>query len=772
MHGRTVRRPERLDAGGEDGHTRRAMIDSDPELNDAQREAVAHNRGPLLIFAGAGSGKTRVITRRAARLVDAEGVPPWALMCVTFTNKAAGEMRYRIGSILGPERSREAWITTFHAMGAKILRRWGERVGLAKDFTIYDDSDQRALMQRVYDERKLDDEMLAPRAALGIIDRWKQEGIGPDAATERARNDAERIAAEAYQTYQRRLLASNAADFGDLLRLVLDLLDREDDVRRELQARLSHIMVDEFQDTNQAQYRILRQLINTERNICVVGDDDQAIYRWRGADVRNILGFRDDFPDAHVVKLERNYRSTGRILRAANAVIERSRTREPKRLFTQSVDGDPIELYVASSERDEAERIAERMVEAREMGRPLRDMAVFYRIHAQSRPLEEALRAENIPYVVYGGQRFYERAEIKDLLAYLRIAMFPHDDVSLLRVINQPTRGLGKGTVDKLIATASAQGISVWTALGDDRLPGDIQGAARKRLATFRALTEALHAKAGALADAPSQLAGEALVDSGYLEMLQRDPSHEAAARLENLREMIGSMQSYEQDADSPSLTDFLERVSLAEEAAKDQAGAKDRVALMTVHAAKGLEFDTVFVTGLEERMFPYRGFDPGDAPDEIEEERRLAYVAITRARKRLVLSYATSRMIFGQTRAGIPSRFLREIPSEIVRTSHPARSSWQPSAREVTHEVRNEFEHDATSDDRGSIRIEYDDASPRPAHEDLGRQFRRGMHVRHKTYGIGRVEHIEPGPELRLTVVFPGKGALRLLADYVERMA
>lgn len=746
-------------------------VDLHRRLNPAQLQAVTHTEGPLLVFAGAGSGKTRVITYRAAHLVAELGVAPWCVMCVTFTNKAAGEMQSRLAGLLGDGVARGLWVGTFHGTGAKLLRRYHERVGLSRDFAIYDESDQRAVMNRVYQDLGLDERLLHPRAALGLIDRFKQEVISPSTAAERAESEHERRVAEVYAHYERRLAANNAVDFGDLLKKLVELLESDERVREELRSRFRYIMVDEFQDTNAAQYRILRALVGPERNLCVVGDDDQAIYGWRGADVRNIQYFRRDFPDAKVVKLEKNYRSSGNILRAANAVIERLHARERKVLYTDNGDGEPLELIVAYDERDEARRVVWEIRRAHQAGTALRDIAVFYRVHAQSRPLEEALRAENVPYTVVGGMRFYERAEIKDLLAYLRLTVNPDDDVSLLRVINQPARGIGKTTIERMVTHASARGTSVWKLLAAGDFPPNVAAGMRKRLVDFYTLLCELQREAAGLEQRPAELAARVLERTGYLEMLRSEGSLESEARVENLKELLGSMEEYTFEAEAPSLHDYLERVSLSEGSPEDGEQNEDRVALMTVHSAKGLEFDTVFVVGLEEGMFPYLSADQVEKSDKLDEERRLAYVAITRARKRLVLSFARYRQIFGGYREGEPSRFLEEIPERLF--SREARGVFRREVMRAAvgfagNEMAGPMMEITTGKSLDARRVEYDRDDRISGGGAQG--FCRGMRVKHARFGIGRVEAVEVGTETKLTVYFPGLGqSKKVLAEFVQ---
>ena len=736
------------------------------QLNPQQYEAVIQTDGPMLVFAGAGSGKTRVITYRAAHIVADLQVPPYQVMAVTFTNKAAGEMRHRCRSLLGEIGAKDLWVSTFHSTGARLLRRYHEQVGLSRDFAIYDDGDQRVVMNQVFDLLKIDEALLQPRAALGMIDRFKQEAMGPGGVADAAETEHDRRVAEVYANYERLLARNNAVDFGDLLKKLVELLETSTQVRAELQHRFRYVMIDEFQDTNAAQYRIVRALVGSERNLCVVGDDDQAIYRWRGADVRNIEFFRRDFPDARVVKLEHNYRSTARILRAANAVVEKLHRREKKALFTENGDGAPIEVIACRDEREEAQQIASRIRVAHHRGTALRDMAVFYRIHAQSRALEEAIRAANLPYTVVGGMRFYERAEVKDTLAYLRMLLNPNDDISFLRVVNMPPRGIGKTSLDRLAVHSRERGSSMWKLIASGDYPADIANAARKRFTDFYTLMNDLRRQAGSLDERPADLTSMLLDRVGYIEMLQSDKSPEAESKRENLQELIGSMEEYADEQPEPSVSGYLERVTLSDTAG-DTPETDDKLCLMTVHSAKGLEFDTVFVTGLEEGMFPYKGLEPGAPPDELDEERRLAYVAITRARKQLVISYATFRQIFGTTRVHGPSRFLREIPEDVLarpvgpRPGEIRASAPSPAARVV-----------ASSEpplDAGEIRVEYDEPM-RPAATETAGSYRKGMRVRHPKFGVGTVKGVEPGAELKLTVYFPTLGQeKKILAEFVQ---
>jgi DNA helicase-2/ATP-dependent DNA helicase PcrA len=778
----------------------------DAELNSPQADAVAHIRGPLLVFAGAGSGKTRVITFRIANLVARERVPPYRILAVTFTNKAAGEMRHRLEGILGAEIARDLWVGTFHATCAKLLRRYGDAVGLEKNFIIYDGADQKAVVTRVLRELDLDEKRFAPRAMLAAIHKEKQEGRGPD---EMSLDDySAEMVKKVYARYEEHLRAANAVDFEDLILRVVKLL--EDDTRIEgetIRRRFEFVLVDEFQDTNAVQYRMLRALARDHHNLCVVGDDDQSIYRWRGADVRNIRGFKKDFPETLVVKLEQNYRSTGHIVKAALGVIAPSKEREPKELWTANEDGLPVEMIATKDERDEAAHVVAVIDETRKKGIDPRQIAVFYRIHAQSRVLEEALRAVNMPYQIVGGTKFYERAEIKDALSYLRLAVNPKSDVDLLRVVNVPARGIGATTLDRLTTLATLENMSVWQSLGHLDKAGDIAAAARKRLVAFADMMRDIQAAART---APATEVLAMILDrSGYRTALEAENTAESDARLENLAELAGSIGDYEAEASAAgepaTLEGFLERVSLqADTDSGDQGG---KITLMTVHGAKGLEFDTVLLTGMEEEMFPYRGFDPG-GEEEMEEERRLAYVAITRARRRLVMTHTETRQIFGTTRWGRPSRFFGDLPAATMKQGATRAASAGARVAYVDRSSggggygsaygsrggggggggREPWRHPQAP----AARTEAFDAPPRPARPavDPGERFvdreffaddggaddvssagglRRGSKVVHSRFGEGEVRRVEAAAEPMVVAFFPGWGEKKILARFLK---
>jgi DNA helicase II / ATP-dependent DNA helicase PcrA len=640
-------------------------------LNDPQRKAVLHPGGPLLLFAGAGSGKTRTLTYRIANLIAAHGVPPYRILAVTFTNKAAAEMRERLVQIVGEDIARDLYIGTFHGMAAKFLRRYGEAVGLSKSFTIYDDSDQKALVGRALKALGLDDRLYAPKAVLGRISAHKREGKDPIEmpVTDGIDTDLDALGRE----YQSLLGRADAVDFDDLLLKALKLVeDANNPAGRELRRKFEHVLVDEFQDTNWVQYRIVRALSAETRNLCVVGDDDQSIYRWRGADVRIIRGFKHDFPEAEVIKLEQNYRSTGNIVQGALGVIAKAGQREPKELWTSEPPGDPILVRAMSDERAEAAFVAAEIEKSRRQGTSASELAIFYRTHAQSRVLEEALRGQNVPYQIIGGMKFFERAEVKDMLSYLRVIANPKSDADLLRIINVPTRGMGQKSIAALLELSQKHQTSAFEAISVALSEGTLGAAVTKKLGSFYDLMGDLKKASETLR--PSELLERVLGDTGYKKALELEDSAEADARLQNLAELIGAIQEYEAEApqtgEEVSLAGYLERIALV--SAVDTLSTAASVSMMTVHSAKGLEFERVWLTGMEEETFPYKGFNDDD-PEDMDEERRLAYVAITRARKHLTITCAASRFLFGRTRYLAPSRFLDDLPAETVKREGPA---------------------------------------------------------------------------------------------------
>ncbi|MFO7180936.1 MAG: UvrD-helicase domain-containing protein [Pseudomonadota bacterium] len=742
-----------------------------PELNEPQCQAVAHTRGPLIVFAGAGSGKTRTITYRIANLLATERVPPYRILAVTFTNKAAGEMRERLERLAGAEVTRDLWIGTFHSICARLLRRYHAAVGLGKNYVIYDDADQKALVGRVLKDMGLGDQAYPPKLVLSLISREKREGYLPADTRRAGRLDGTH--ADIYERYQDALVRSDAADFDDLLLYGMRIAESDTMEGEELRNRFSHVLVDEFQDTNLIQYRLIRALAERTRNLCVVGDDDQSIYRWRGADVRLIRNFKHDFPDATLIKLEQNYRSTGNIVAAALGVIRNAREREPKELWTDAPPGERVRIRAFLDEREESTFVATSIQREIARGTSGRQIAVFYRVHAQSRALEEALRAVNVPYRIIGGMKFFERAEVKDLLAYLRLILNPKSDTDLLRIINVPARGIGDKTVDRLLARAAEDTTSAFEAIDPLIASDELGGAAKKKLAAFRDMIAKLRERADALR--PSELARRVLEASGYEAALREDDSAEADARLGNLEELVGAIAEYEEEAEeqgeTPTLAGYLERVSLVANTDVEAQGSE--VSLMTVHAAKGLEFDTVFLTGMEETIFPYRGVDKlrGDSEEDLDEERRLAYVAITRARRRLVISHVSMRQLFGRTHWLEPSRFLDDIPEEVAERDAPPRSE-RPRFGGDPYRFRA-FERPWQSRPSlapGTRIVERDE--PVPVSDDWDGPevvLRPGATVHHATFGRGVVESVESGSSPTVVARFASVGRKRVKAQFLE---
>src|SRR5574338_167554 len=664
-------------------------------LNPPQREAVEHISGPLLILAGAGSGKTRVLAHRVAYLV-ATGTKPWQIVAVTFTNKAANEMRERIAGLIGEEAAREATIGTFHAICARILRRDGDKIGLTRSFTIYDRADQVALVKGVLRTLDLDEKRFAPAGMLAWIGQRKDELADPATARRQAANFYDETAARVYEAYQRQLASDDAVDFDDLLMRVVFLFEQHPDVLARYQGRWQQILVDEYQDTNRAQYLICRHLAAKHRNLAVVGDDDQSIYSWRGADLRNILDFEADYPDAKVVKLEQNYRSTQTILDAAHAVVSRNVGRKDKKLWTDRGSGTQITLFDAYNEYEEAEFVArqvEKLVGAGRRGGMAAlltsragdedgtlkygDIAVTYRINAQSRVLEESLMRFGIPYQLVGGTRFYERREVKDALAYVRLARNPADRVALLRIINVPARGIGAKTVEELNAWSESRDVSVWEAVQASAENPNLAPRARAQLATFVDLVSGLMAMAGS--EPPSAIFDAALERSGLQAAIQ-DGSDEGEERWANVVELRNHAAEFDEIAPPEGLARFLEEVALVSDQ-DELEDAPDRVTLITLHAAKGLEFPVVFIVGMEEGLLPHRRALEDER--ELEEERRLAYVGMTRAKDRLYLVHAHRRSTYGVGAQSEPSSFLSELPEELLNASRDdgspfRRGGWQ----------------------------------------------------------------------------------------------
>src|SRR6266511_939184 len=706
------------------------------DLNPAQRDAVLATEGPLLVIAGAGSGKTRVLTYRVAHLINAVGAKPSEILAITFTNKAAGEMRERLEQLLG-RSGRGLWILTFHAACGRILRREAQRLGYRSNFTIYDQADQVRLTKACLEELERDPKRFVPRGIHAQISAAKNQLVTPQEYASRVASFYDQTVAEAYDLYQRRLFASNAVDFDDLLMLTVDVLERFPEAREKWQKAFRYILVDEYQDTNHAQYRLLQHLGEPDMNVCAVGDPDQSIYAFRGADINNILDFERDFPGTRTIALEQNYRSTNSILDAANHVITNNRERKPKELWSDLGDGEPVRVIEVEDEHAEARFVAAGIAALVEEGFSGDEVAVFYRTNAQSRVLEDVLVRQGIAYQVIGGPRFYERAEVKDAIAYLQAIDNPYDAVSLQRIANRPRRGIGDSSLARLQSWADAQGRSLWEALEFAEEAG-VGAAPLRAVQQFHTLMQSL--QSGALELPVAELVERTLERSGYLEALEAERTIEAQGRIENLQELVGVAREYQERAEEPSLSHFLQEISLY----SDQdaiRGEESLVTLMTLHNAKGLEFRAVYLIGMEEGIFPHsRSLEE----QGLEEERRLAYVGMTRAKERLVLTHASARSLWGSRSYNLPSRFLDELPDERVERHRLQPASW--SSYGSTAGI-----------------------APRSGAPSLS----TGDSVRHETLGEGVVTAVEAGGVV--TVRFAGDGSeRRLMLDYapLERIA
>jgi DNA helicase II / ATP-dependent DNA helicase PcrA len=713
------------------------LLETEP-LNDVQSAAVRQTDGPVLIFAGAGSGKTRVLTHRIAYLLGEKRVDPERILAVTFTNKAAGEMKSRLERMVG-SAARDLWVGTFHAMCVRILRRDGRRIGIAPSFVIIDDSDQRQVIKEILDDLDYDERQIAPGAVLSEISRAKNALIWPEQYLEKQTAFLGERVGNVYKEYQRRLTESNSLDFDDLIVRSIDLLERDADARRKYQERFEYVLVDEYQDVNIAQYRLVALLAAHHGNITVVGDDDQSIYSWRGSDYRMILRFEEDFAGAKIFKLEENYRSTQQILDAANALVANNRMRAPKKLFTRREAGEPITVYPAATERDEARYVVEKVKSSVRDGAAYRDFLVLYRTNAQSRVFEEALIADGIPYRVVGGVGFYARAEVKDTVAYLRYILNPSDAIAFKRIVNVPRRGIGQQTLAALVQSANASHLSVGEAIFDGELLRSAVPKKLKELERFAELIGDFRKRADTMS--VGDLLVNVMEDSGYVRELQAEDTHDARARLENLQELVGVAREYEANDPEPSLAGFLANLSLISDLDSLDPDAS-YVTLMTMHGAKGLEFTSVFLTGLEEGVFPHSRALTDD--NELDEERRLAYVGVTRAMERLFLSYAQRRALYGNTYAYPKSRFIEEMPnlelleSDSVPLPRPAGGRW----REVS------------------------------IHESAGAGIAMGLttgdHVRHPKWGEGTIQNVVgAGGDGLVTIDFPNVGQKMLMLKY-----
>ena len=736
-------------------------------MNEMQKQAILHTEGPLLILAGAGSGKTRVLTHRTAYLIDEMRVNPYHILAITFTNKAAGEMRERIDDIVG-FGSESIWVSTFHSTCVRILRRYIDRLGYDTNFTIYDADDQKSLMKDICKRLEIDTKQFKEKMFLSVISSAKDELIDPIEFENRAAGDfTKRKQAMVYKEYQQALKANNALDFDDLIFKTVELFKLDKEVLSSYQERFKYIMVDEYQDTNTAQFELIRLLASKYKNLCVVGDDDQSIYKFRGANIYNILNFEKHFPDAKVIKLEQNYRSTQNILDAANSVIANNVGRKDKKLWTENGEGEKITFEQLDSGYEEADYVA------RDISRKIRqgearykDCAVLYRTNAQSRLFEEKFITSNIPYKIVGGVNFYARKEIKDLLAYLKTIDNGRDDLAVKRIINVPKRGIGATSINRVSNYAMDNDIDFYSAL---RRAADIPGVGRaeSKIRPFVLFIQGLKAKSEILS--VSQLLEEIIEQTGYVDELRAEGTDEAEARIENINELISKTVAYEESTDEPSLSGFLEEVALVADI-DDVDSESDYVVLMTLHSAKGLEFDNVYLAGMEDGLFPsYMSITSDNAAAEIEEERRLAYVGITRAKKNLTITSARMRMIRGETQYGKVSRFVKEIPGELLKGEiyEPRTSGYEerPSSASTYQKARRAFkdvpvytpvsnQKSFASNNTSGVALDY----------------AVGDRVRHIKFGDGEVKAIvEGGRDFEVTVDFDKAGTKKMFATFAK---
>lgn len=769
-------------------------------LNPMQREAVFHTEGPLLVLAGAGSGKTRVLTHRIAYLIEEKRVAPWNIMAITFTNKAAAEMRERVDKIVG-EGAEAIWVSTFHSSCVRILRRFIDRLGYDSNFTIYDGDDQKTLMKQVLKKMQADPKQFKERAVLSRISAAKNDRITADEFEQQAGADfREKKIAQIYREYQKELKKNNALDFDDLLVKTVELFEANADVLEYYQDKFRYIMVDEYQDTNLVQFKLVDLLAKKYRNICVVGDDDQSIYKFRGANIENILSFEKAFPGARVIKLEQNYRSTQTIVRAANSLIEKNERQIPKEVFSEKERGEAIGVFQAYSDVEEGDIVTNKIAQLRrEHDYEYSDFAILYRTNAQSRVFEEALRKRGMPYKIYGGLSFYQRKEIKDIIAYFRLVVNPNDEEAFKRIINYPARGIGDTTVGKIITAATDNNVSLWTALCEPITYGlSINKGTHTKLQDFRALIEQF--MADVTVKNAYEIGTEIIRQSGIINEVCQDNSPENLSRKENIEELVNGMNDFcamrqEEGNTNVSLIDFLSEVSLLTDQDSDKEGDGEKVTLMTVHSAKGLEFRNVFVVGMEENLFP-SGM-AGDSPRAMEEERRLFYVAITRAEEHCFLSFAKTRFRYGKMEFGSPSRFLRDIDTRFLQL--PQEAALGRSIDEGAGRFRREME-EGYSRRSSSERFSARPSADRPEREQPKAQIiaptvprnlkkvsgttlspssasgagvagvQPGQTIEHERFGLGEVIRVEgTGDNAKATIHFRNAGDKQLLLRFAR---
>lgn len=713
-------------------------------MNSEQNEAVRTTEGPLLIMAGAGSGKTRVLTHRIAYLLDEKDVSPYNILAITFTNKAAKEMKARVEHLVG-EEAQVIWMSTFHSMCVRILRRDADRIGIERNFTIIDPTDQKSVIKDVLKSENIDSKRFEPRMFIGAISNLKNELKTPEDAQKEANDFHSQMVATVYKGYQRQLSRNEALDFDDLIMTTINLFERVPETLEYYQNKFQYIHVDEYQDTNKAQYTLVKLLANKFKNLCVVGDSDQSIYGWRGADIQNILSFEEDYPEAKTIFLEQNYRSTKNILNAANEVIKHNSERKPKGLWTANSGGDKIQYYEAMTERDEAEYVVKEIMKHQRSGKKYSEMAILYRTNAQSRVLEETFMKSNIPYTMVGGQKFYDRKEIKDLLSYLRVIANSNDDISLQRIINVPKRGIGPSSVEKIQTYALQNNISMFDALAEVDFIGLSKKVTQECISFYEMIQNLI--KEQEFLEI-SEIVDEVLQKSGYRDMLDREQSIESRSRLENLDEFMSVPKDYEENTplEEQSLINFLTDLSLVADI--DEADTQNGVTLMTMHSAKGLEFPIVFIMGMEESLFPHIRAIKSEDDHEMEEERRICYVAITRAEELLYITNATTRMLFGRSQSNMPSRFLKEIPEDLL-DSHTGqkRQTIYPKSQ-----PKRGFSKRTTSTKK----------------QVSSSDWKVGDKVMHKAWGEGMVSNVnEKNGSVELDIIFKSEGPKRLLAQF-----
>lgn len=720
-------------------------------MNERQKEAVLTTEGALLVLAGAGSGKTRVLTHRIAYLVKELGISPYSILTLTFTNKAANEMKDRIRSLIG-EKANDLWAGTFHSVCVRMLRMNIEKIGYDSNFVIYDTTDQKTLIKDCIKEKNLNDKMFDPASILNFISSQKDKMISPEMHLREFGGDyKERQMGELYALYQKKLKMNNALDFDDLIGKTIELLRDNEDVLEYYQNKFQYVLVDEYQDTNKAQYMLIKLLSGKHNNICVVGDADQSIYKFRGADIRNILDFEKDYPDSKTIMLEQNYRSTKNILKAANSVIENNTDRKPKALWTDNTQGNCINLFNSNNEHGEADFIVSKINEFK-TDKSLNDFAILYRTNAQSRVLEESLIKAKIPYKIVGGLKFYDRKEIKDIVAYLRAIQNPVDNISIKRIINTPKRGIGKTTLDKVELLSVERNESMYSTLLDaDTIPGLSQRAITKLkdfvslLGKFMAMKELLSVK---------ELIENVIETIGYVKQLEIEDTIEARGRIENIEEFLSVAIDYESSADESNLEDFLANILLVSDINNEELD--ETITLMTLHSAKGLEFPIVFMTGMEEGLFPSSRSVTDDI--QLEEERRLCYVGITRAEEELFMTYASMRMLYGKTNYNSPSRFLRELPEDLLESCNQDR----PKIKDITTKKKN------IEKSKYFTGYTVENTGIKPSMDDKKEGMNPGSKVRHKIFGIGTVVQVKgQGEKMEATIAFESQGIKKVMIAF-----